>query len=380
MKTSLFSFILVIIILTVGCGRQGNDVKPEDKQARLEQLKAQAANINKEIEALEAELAAKSGPNTASKQVPVSVAPLQPVDFKHYISVQGKLEAKDMVMVSTTMGGQIMHIAVKEGDMVKAGQILATLDRETMEKSIEEVKNALDIATTLYNKQKSLWEQQIGTEVQYLTAKNNKESLEKRLATLRSQLNQLVVKAPYSGVVDEIYAKTGGMAAPGVPLMRLVNLGNMKAKASVPDIYITKVNKGDEVIIHFPDIDERVKGQISFVAQVVDPLTRSFTVEATFANPGQKYKPNMLAVIEINDQTKKNALVISENLIQNSENGKMVFTAHTENGRKVAKARYINTGLTYNGLIEITQGLQAGDTLITQGYQDLVDGQEIIIN
>lgn len=372
---STFPFLFIATLLITACGAK-QEAKTGDKAAQLEQLKTQAADLAKQIEALEAELGADSKKDNV-KITPVTVETLQPTDFQHFVNVQGRLEAKDMVMVSAKMGGQITQITVKEGDFVSAGQTLAILDKETMEKSIDEISKGLEIANTLYDKQKALWDQKIGTEVQYLSAKNNKESLEKRLATLRSQMKQLIVTAPFSGVIDEIYAKNGSLAAPGVPLMKLVNFSNMKAKANVPDIYITRVQKGDKVVINFPDINEKVNGTITFVAQVVDPLTRSFTIEASFSNPGNRYKPNMLAVIEINDETKKDAIVVYENLIQNSENGKLVFVATGTGTTKTASARYVETGLTYNGKVEIVKGLQAGDLLITQGYQDLVDGQHI---
>jgi RND family efflux transporter MFP subunit len=372
---STFPFLFIATLLITACGAK-QEAKTGDKAAQLEQLKTQAADLAKQIEALEAELGADSKKDNV-KITPVTVETLQPTDFQHFVNVQGRLEAKDMVMVSAKMGGQITQITVKEGDFVSAGQTLAILDKETMEKSIDEISKGLEIANTLYDKQKALWDQKIGTEVQYLSAKNNKESLEKRLATLRSQMKQLIVTAPFSGVIDEIYAKNGSLAAPGVPLMKLVNFSNMKAKANVPDIYITRVQKGDKVVINFPDINEKVNGTITFVAQVVDPLTRSFTIEASFSNPGNRYKPNMLAVIEINDETKKDAIVVYENLIQNSENGKLVFVAIGTGTTKTASARYVETGLTYNGKVEIVKGLQAGDLLITQGYQDLVDGQHI---
>jgi RND family efflux transporter MFP subunit len=372
---STFPFLFIATLLITACGAK-QEAKTGDKAAQLEQLKTQAADLAKQIEALEAELGADSKKDNV-KITPVTVETLQPTDFQHFVNVQGRLEAKDMVMVSAKMGGQITQITVKEGDFVSAGQTLAILDKETMEKSIDEISKGLEIANTLYDKQKALWDQKIGTEVQYLSAKNNKESLEKRLATLRSQMKQLIVTAPFSGVIDEIYAKNGSLAAPGVPLMKLVNFSNMKAKANVPDIYITRVQKGDKVVINFPDINEKVNGTITFVAQVVDPLTRSFTIEASFSNPGNRYKPNMLAVIEINDETKKDAIVVYENFIQNSENGKLVFVAIGTGTTKTASARYVETGLTYNGKVEIVKGLQAGDLLITQGYQDLVDGQHI---
>ena len=230
---------------------------------------------------------------------------------------------------------------------------------------------------TLYEKQKNLWDQKIGTEIQYIQAKNNKESLERKLATLNTQLAQSNIISPMSGVVDQVNVKVGEMASPGVGVVRVVNLSDLKVMAKVSDTYAASVKKGDEVIIKFPDLKKEYKARISFVSTTVDPLSRTFTIEASLPS-SRDIKPNMMAQIQINDATSKSALTIDQNFVQSTEKGNVVYVAVAEGNRKVAKAREVKTGLSYNGKIEILEGLTAGDQLITLGYQEVSDGQPIV--
>ena len=268
-----------------------------------------------------------------------------------------------------------MH--VNEGSRVRAGQVMAEIDDAVLRQSAEEIKTSLSLLTTIYEKQKNLWDQKIGSEVQFLQAKNNKEAQERRLQTLNSQLAQNRITSPINGVVDEVRIKPGESAAPGVGVIRVVNLSGIKVVANVADSYIAAVKKGDAVTIRIPDTEQQLKGKVSFVGQVVNATSRTFPIEVALPNEGQQLKPNMLAVIDINDQTKSNVIVIQQNYVQKSEAGEVVFVAAREGNRQVAKARKIKTGLSYKGNVEVLEGLKAGDQLIAEGYQDLTDGQPI---
>ena len=253
---------------------------------------------------------------------------------------------------------------------------MAKIDNSILRESIEEVKNQLSLATTVYEKQARLWEQKIGTEIQYLQAKNNKEALEKKLTTLNTQLGQANITAPISGVVDQVIARVGEMASPGMPVARVVNLSNLKVVAKVADSYAASVRKGDEVIIKFPDLNQEYKARVSFVSTTVDPLSRTFRIEANLPS-SSALKPNMLAQVQINDASRNDAIVIDQNLVQSTEKGQVVYVTATEGNRRVAQAKTVKTGLSYNGKVEILEGLKAGDQLITQGYQEVADGQVI---
>ncbi|WP_461077797.1 efflux RND transporter periplasmic adaptor subunit [Spirosoma flavus] len=347
------------------------------KREELASLKSQQTELNTKIKSLESELAKLDPKKQEEARVKdVTVAPLTSGTFKHFVELQGTIDAKNNVQVSPKSGGVVTAVYVREGDQVRAGQPIAKVDDQLLRESVEEVKTQLSLANTVFEKQAALWKQQIGTEIQYLQAKNNKESLERRLSTLNAQIGQSTVTAPISGVVDHVMVKVGQSAMPGMGLVQVVNLSQLKVVAKVADTYSGSVRKGDAIQVEFPDLNRKLSSKISFVATTVDPATRTFTIEAPLPSDNA-LKPNMLARVKINDQTQSNAIVINQNLIQSTENGQLVYVAVNEGGKKVAKAKTIKTGQSYGGQIEVTQGLQSGDQIVTAGYQDLVDGQPI---
>lgn len=349
--------------------------KSVDKKQELVDLKNQAKEINAKITALEKVLGnAESGENM--KLIAVVVSPVNSQTFKHFVEAQGSVIAENTVLVSPQTGGMILSLPVVVGQNVSKGQLIATLDNNILKESMEEVRHQLALAKTLFDKQKTLWDQQIGTEVQFISAKSNKESLEKRIVTLQAQLGLSKVFAPISGTIELVRQKAGEMAAPGLPIVQIVNLGNLKVMVKIADSYVGTVKTGDPIVIKFPDINKEISARISLVSKMVNPLTRTFEVEAKIPNAGD-LKPNQLAVININDSSKSNALVVSENIIQKTEKGDLIYVAMVEKGKKTAKARQVTIGLTFNGQAEILTGLQVGDLVITQGFQELVDGQAI---
>ena len=375
MKNNIL-LITAMTILLAACGGEKKD-DLAGKKEELAKLKTEQAENEKKIKALESEIT-KLDPKkaTEAKVKPVSIDTLNPETFRHYVELQGTVDAKNNVMVTPKSGGAVTAMYVKEGDNVKAGSIIGKIDNSLLLESVEELKTQLSLANTLYEKQKNLWDQKIGTELQYLQAKNNKESLERRMSTLNAQLSQTNIVSPMAGVVDMVNVKVGEMASPGMGVVRIVNLSNLKVSAKVSDTYAASVKKGDEVIVKFPDLDKEFKAKVSFVSTAVDPLSRTFTIEANLPSD-KSIKPNMMANVQINDATSKNALIVDQNFVQSTEKGNIVYVATTEGNKKVAKAREVKTGLSYNGKIEILSGLSAGDQLITLGYQEVSDGQPI---
>jgi membrane fusion protein (multidrug efflux system) len=363
------AILLSGILFFAACGSK-------DKKQELADLKSQEKEIQAKIAQLEKEVG-KPSDKAVAKVITVSVTPLVAQNFQHFVEAQGNVVAENTVLVSPQTGGVILSLPVVAGQSVSKGQLIATLDNNILKESLEEVRQQLSLAKTIFTKQKALWDQQIGTEVQYLSAKSNMESLEKRIVTLKAQLGLSRVTAPISGTIELVRQKAGEMGAPGVPIVQIVNLGNLKIAAKIADSYVGTVKQGDEISIKFPDLNKELKARISLVSKMVNPLTRTFDIEARIPNAGGELKPNLLAVININDTSKKNAIVISENTIQKTEKGNLVYVAVEENGKKVARARQVTIGLTYNGQAEISEGLKAGDASITQGFQDLVDGTAI---
>jgi membrane fusion protein (multidrug efflux system) len=370
-----YAIALTTSLLMACSGEKQNDL--QGKREELAELKAQQVELTTKIKAIEADVKKLDPEKTEVARVKdVTVAPVSAGTFRHFVELQGTIDAKNNVQVSPKSGGVVTAVYVKEGDNVRAGQPIAKVDDQILRESLGEIKTQLSLANTVYEKQAALWNQQIGTEIQYLQAKNNKEALERRLSTLNVQLNQSTVTAPISGVVDQVIVKVGQSAAPGIGLVRIVNLSQLKVVAKVSDSYAGSVRKGDAVMIQFPDLNREMNSRISFVSTTVDPLSRTFTIEAPLPSDNA-LKPNMLARIKINDETKANAITINQNLIQSTENGQLVYVAVTEGNKKIAKARPVKTGPSYGGKITVTQGLQAGDQIVTAGYQDLVDGQPI---
>jgi membrane fusion protein, multidrug efflux system len=369
MTTYMRLTALVLVALTA--------CQQPDKKAELAALKVQKQELEAQIKNLEKELGKTTSEKPQTKIMTVAVSPLVATNFKHFIEVQGAVEATNTAAVSPQMGGVITSMTLKEGDAVAKGQLIATIDNSVLKESIEEVKHQLDLANTIFQKQKNLWDQQIGTEVQYLQAKANKEGLEKRIATLQAQLSMTKVFAPISGTVEMVRQKAGEMGMPGAPIVQLISVGNLRVKAKVADTYVSSVRRGNRLTVKFPDTNQEISATISVVSKMVNPITRTFDIEANIPNVGGQLKPNQLAVIQINDQSKPNALVINQNLVQTTDQGALVYVVEESNGKRVARARKVTLGLTYNGEVEVLSGLRSGDSLITDGYQELTDGQEI---
>ncbi|MDX5437626.1 MAG: efflux RND transporter periplasmic adaptor subunit, partial [Pontibacter sp.] len=283
------------------------------------------------------------------------------------------------VLVSAKVPGVLTSVRVERGDRVSKGQTMATIDAQVLEQSIAELKTRLDLAKIAFEKQKNLWDQKIGTEMQYLTAKNNKEALERSLATLYQQRDQYNIKAPISGVVDEVVPNTGESVAPGMGIIRVVNTQGGKVVAEISEAYQAKINKGDEAVVYFPDLNKEVVSRVSVVGANINPTSRTFTVELDLKN-GQDItlKPNMVAVVRIQDYKNEGAIVLPVNLVQKDEKSEYVYVAKKEGDKYVAARREVKTGMSYNGKVEILSGLTANDQVITAGYQNVNEGQPVV--
>ena len=364
--------ILGMAVMLAACGaKQGND-----KKAELEKLKTEYKSLGEKIKTLEAQLG--DGKTDSSQSKLVSLTKVETSAFNHFIEVQGTVESDDNVLVGPKQPGfAVSNIYVKAGDNVKAGQVLADADASPLQNQLSGLQANLSLATTAFERQQNLWNQKIGTEFQFLQAKTQKESLEKNIASLQSQISNTKIVAPFDGVVDEVKVKVGEMAAMGFSGIRVVNTCKMKVKAKLADAYINKVHRGNKVMIELPDDNANpISSSLTYAGSVVDPITRTFNVEVLMTGCSQ-LKPNMVTNLKINDATINKAVVINQNLIQTSEDGKFVMVAEHSGNKIIAKRAIVKTGDSYNGNIIITDGLKEGDEMITSGYQDLIDGQEV---
>jgi membrane fusion protein (multidrug efflux system) len=286
----------------------------------------------------------------------------------------------DVVNASSEMGGRILRLYVKEGQNVKRGQLVATTDAEGLDKQKDEIKKALDLAVDVYERQKRLWDQNIGSEVQYLQAKNSKEKLEKTLSTMDVQSRKRNVYAPISGVVDKVYLKEGELAGPGTPIAVMLNMSTVKVVSDVPETYLGKVKNGDKVVVQFPALDKEITQTVTMIGRTIDPSNRTFKMEVKLINGSGELKPNLLSVIKLNDLTIKDALFIPVDIIQQEVSGKkFVFVAKDQSGSKVAVKSYVTTGESADNQIVITSGLAAGDQIIVKGARNVLEGQKITI-
>lgn len=373
MKKALL-FITTVALMAASCGNKENSDK---KLVELEELKKQQAEISVKIKDLEAAIAAegKGTDNTKYRNVVITEAAVK--TFAHYLDIQGKIDAEENITISAKMPSTVTRILVKPGKEVRTGELLAELDNSTIIAGIDELKTGMQLVNTLYDKQKTLWDQKIGTEIQFLKAKSDKESMEKKLAGLYEQLDMTKIKSPINGTVDEVMLRIGQGTAPGAPAIRIVNMSSLKAKAEVAESYAGRIKEGNEVKISLPDIHKEIIARVTYSGKVINALNRTFTVEAGLEG-NQNLHPNMLAILKIADYRNDSAIVVPINTVQNSEEGQFVMVAK-QNGKKlVAERRTVKPGLSYNGLVEILSGLNVGDKVITTGYQDLNQGDALL--
>ncbi len=369
------AFAAVIVGFLAGCSATSAD---EDKQARLEKLKEQEAAISKEIAKLESEIAAANPDAAANVRIKsVGVVEIKPRNFDHYIETQGHVESENSVLVSAETMGVVQRVFVTEGQHVSKGQIIAQIDNAVIKRNIESMEAQLELARSVFERQKNLWDQKIGTEVQFLQAKTNKESLEKQLASLREQNDKTRVKAPMSGTVDEIFPKEGETISPGMPAVRVVNTSNLKIQARVSEAYVTDIKKGDKVLVNISELRKTVEAKVTFVSKTIDRLSRTFNVEVALPSDPD-LRPNMTATVRIIFESDPDALVVPINVVQEINEEKVVYVAREEGNHLVAERKVITINGVYGNEAEVS-GLEAGDKLITVGYQGLNDGDHIEI-
>jgi len=325
-----------------------------------------------------------ANPGTAKSEAGmlVTVRELAYEKFDHYFLVNGSVEAVDDAFISPEINGQIKKIHVKEGHRVKEGELLVSLNSDVTESAIAEVKTGLELARTIYEKRKGLWEKKIGSEVQYLEAKTNKESLENKLETLNAQLEMSKIKAPISGIVDRIFRKEGELAIPGMQLIQLVNLKKVYVNAEVSEAYISKVGKGNTVEVTFSSYPGlTTETRIHRTGNVVNPTNRTFLIQLLLDNRGEKLKPNMMALIKMKDFSVDAALLVPSVIIKNDMKGSYLYVVQTkeEEGKLVAKKTYVETGMSEGGNTMITQGLEPGQQVVIKGYNLVKNGMRVKI-
>ncbi len=363
--------IVSIALLAIMISCSSNDKKAKEDQ--LNEYKTELSRLKKEISKLEKELADESGQSVVN----VTTKPVGITSFKHYVDVTGNVNADKNIVISPETAGNIISIDVKEGDQVKKGQVLGRLNTEMIERSISEVRINHDLAVTTYKRRKNLWDQNIGSEMEYLQAKSTKEALEQKLEALKAQLDMAVIKSPINGVVDEVIARQGEMANPQMPFARIVNIDNVYITADVSEMYLPKIHKGDEVDIEFPVLNRSIKRSIFRISSVIDPSSRTFRVRVNLKNDDNLIKPNMMAVLKLLTYSDDSAIVVPSILVKKDFTGEFIFVAKQDGDKWVARKKYLKTGIKNNNKTVVIEGLTGNDKIIIKGYAQVVDGSEI---
>lgn len=378
MKKSLVAFLLLSLIAACSSEKEKKG-SLTDKKTELQKLKNDQVKLVESIRKLEEEIAkldTSGGLKQLAKQIEVMT--LSPVDFTHYIDLQGRIDAEDISYVTPRgMGGQVKAVYVKKGDAVRKGQLLLKLDDAILQQNLKQLQNQLDFAKNIFQRQKNLWDQGIGTEVQFLTAKNNVESLEKQMDVLKEQMSTSNVYAEVSGIADEVNIRVGemfqGVTAAG-PQIKIVNTSRLKAVVDIPENYLARVARGSKVVVNIPDLPLVVNGEIGLISQSINASSRGFTAEIKLPS-NNKLKPNQIAQVKIQDYAASQIIAVPVNMVQSDEKGKYVYVMEKNGEKLIARRKTIITGESYEGSIEVKSGLVAGEQLVTEGYQTLYEGQ-----
>lgn len=380
MKKIINLSFIALSLLAAACQQ---DDQLAEKKEELAEKKSQMQSLKSEISELEKEIAAED-PEFARanrRAALVTTTPVMVKDFEHFVEVRGEVRSNKNVTISAETMGRINRIPVEEGQRVRQGEVLLAINANVLESNVEEIKTQLELARSVFERQKNLWEQNIGTEIQYLEAKNRKEALERQLSTLQTQLSQSVVRAPFSGTIEEVMVRQGEMASAGMPLVRLVSLQDMYIKADVSENYIGNFERGDEVEVSFPALNRTITTTLASVGQVIDPRNRTFTIEARLpAGDTELLKPNLLAVLKVKDFEKEDAIVIPTNLIQRDGQGAFVYVVSQQGEVPQARKKHIETGITYQNQTLVQNGLSGDDVLVNQGFREVVDGMNLQIS
>ncbi|MCG9971226.1 efflux RND transporter periplasmic adaptor subunit [Christiangramia crocea] len=381
-------FILLtgIIGLFVACGnneeRSIEDVISTQDLSEIRAKKAELSNLqselSKEIDQLD-EAIKKLDKNRNFALV--SIDTLNQQKFKHYAEVQGNVATDENIIIYPEYSGILTSVKVNEGERVSRGQILAVIDDGGLKNQLAQMEAQARLAKTTYERQQRLWEQNIGSEIQYLEAKTNYEALESSVNQLKSQLAKTVVRAPFSGVIDDVISEQGEVVNPGQnQLFRLISLDKMYVEAEVPENYLSKIQKGTDVKVQISSVGKEFEGQVSQVGNNINPNNRTFRIEVSVPNEKGMIKPNQIATIKLNDYTSDTAIVIPESSIQKNAMGESLVYLYKPNGNSgigTAEKAVVEVGYTYNDSIEVKNGINTGDILITEGAKNLRDGQEV---
>ena len=384
-----FLYTSTLALLTMACGSDKNmSIADLIAQGDLEAIRAKKNEISEQQKALEKDamqLDSVIAILDSDEKLPlVTTITTEPQNFVHYLELQGSVKTKQNVLIYPEMAGLLQRVYVTEGQRVPKGRILAKIDDGGVGSQLEQLRSQAELAKTTFERQKRLWEQKIGSEIQYLQAKTNYEAAENTVKQVESQLGKSIIRAPFPGIIDDIIKDQGTVVSPGSGsgIFRIVNLANMYIEVDVPETYLGQITKSKEAIVYFPVLGDSISTKVRETGNFINPSNRSFSVEIPVPNKKGNIKPNLTAKVRINDYTKPDAILIPQSIIsENAEGEQYVYVSSEPNDQNeaVVTRSIITTGKTQNGYIEVLSGITNGNHVIKEGARTVKDGQKVKI-
>ena len=374
--------IILITALSLSlfsCAKKENTASIDDliKSKNTKELQAKKALIQADLAKIDEALATL---DVKKEEALVAVQTVKDTLFNHYLEVQGSVNTKENILIQPEFSGTLTTLNVKAGNHVTKGQVLGRVDDAGMSQQLANAENQYALAKTTFERQKNLWDKKIGSEIQFLQAQTQMVSAQKSVAQIKAQLAKTVIKAPFTGTIDEVYVEKGQVVSPNAQgLMRIVNLGNMYVSTTIPETYIGKLKVGTEVDVFLTSLNKTYKGKVRQVGNFINPSNRSFAIEVAVPNPENLLRPNQVAKLKIIDYVSKNAVVVPTNVVQEDGKGnKFVFTATQINGKTgIAKKVVVKIGKSSDNVTEIVSGLSAKDIIVTEGVNTISEGMKL---
>ena len=382
------SYILIFMVLLSSCGSSGektvNDLITEGNleilRAKKNEISETYKTLGRDIKQLDSAIAIQSGEGNLPL---ISTISAKTERFSHFLELQGDVATKQNVLIYPEMQGTLQRVYVKEGERVSKGQLLASIDDGGMGSQLSQLESQAALAKTTFERQKRLWDQQIGSEIQYLQAKTNYEASESNVKQVKSQLGKSTIRAPFSGIIDDVIKDQGTVVAPGPgsEVFRIVNLSDMYIEVDVPESYLSDIQEGNLAKVYFPVLGDTIISKIRQTGNFINPGNRSFTVEVAVPNKNSAIKPNLTAKVSLNDYSSEAAILVPQGIIsENAEGQQYLYIANDKvDDKATAKRRIIITGRTQDTMVEVLSGITAGDLLIKEGARSVKDGQSVQI-
>ncbi|MCP4977186.1 MAG: efflux RND transporter periplasmic adaptor subunit [Maribacter sp.] len=387
MKNIFYTTAVALLLLACG-SEQGQSVEDLIAKGNLEAIRAKKNEISEQQKALEfdaKQLDSVIAILDSNERLPlVTTITVQAQNFLHYLELQGAVQTRQNVLVYPEMSGTLKRVYVTEGQRVSKGQILAKIDDGGVGSQLEQLKTQAELAKTTFERQKRLWEQKIGSEIQYLQAQTNFVAAENAVKQVQSQLGKSTIRAPFSGIIDDVIKDQGTVVSPGQgsEVFRIVNLSNMYIEVDVPETYLGQVTRGKEAVVYFPVLGDSVNTKIRETGNFINPSNRSFSVEIPVPNKNGNIKPNLTAKVRLNDYSKADAILIPQSIISENAAGEQYAYVSSEpnaENEAIVTRIIITTGKTQNGFVEVLTGITDGNHIIQEGARTVKDGQKVKI-